>query len=511
METQRTYFAIDLKSFYASVECMDRGLDPLTTHLVVADTSRTEKTICLAVSPSLKGYKIPGRARLFEVVHRVNQANAQRLQAAIRQKQALRGEDGRFHFTGASANAKALEKDPSLQIKFIAAPPRMARYLEVSTQIYKTYLQFVSPDDIHPYSIDEVFIDATAYLPYYHLSAHQLAMRMVRAVLENTGITATAGIGSNLYLAKLAMDIVAKHAAPDPDGVRIAQLDELSYRYLLWDHRPLTDFWMTGPSTAKKLEAHGIHTMGQLARASVYNEDWLYDTFGVDAELLIDHAWGWEPCTIQDIKSYRPSSNSVGSGQVLSCPYSFEKARLVIREMADLLALDLVDKRLVTDQLTLTVGYDIENLKDPGKKYSGEVTTDRYGRKIPKHAHGTINLKNQTSSAKKIVTAVMELYDRIMDRDLLIRRMYLAANKVVPEEMVQKEESFEQLDLFTDYAALEKQKEQEEAALERERKMQEAMLDIKKKFGKNAILKGMNLQEGATARDRNSRIGGHKA
>ena len=500
------YIAIDLKSFYASVECRERDLDPLTTNLVVADAERTEKTICLAVSPSLKVYGIPGRARLFEVVQRVKEVNQERLQKLPKRM-----------FEGSSCFSDELKEHPELSVTYVTAKPRMALYMKYSTQIYDIYLRYIAPEDMHVYSIDEVFMDVTHYLNTYHMAAKELASKMILDVMQETGITATAGIGTNLYLCKVAMDIVAKHVAPDANGVRVAELDEMTYRKLLWSHRPLTDFWRVGHGYRKKLEEAGLYTMGDIARCSIgeerdyYNEELLYKMFGINAELLIDHAWGWEPCTIQDIKSYRPSSNSVGSGQVLSCPYSFEKARLVIREMADLLALDLVDKRLVTDQLTLTVGYDIENLKDPGKKYSGEVTTDRYGRKIPKHAHGTINLKNQTSSAKKIVTAVMELYDRIMDRDLLIRRMYLAANKVVPEEMVQKEESFEQLDLFTDYAALEKQKEQEEAALERERKMQEAMLDIKKKFGKNAILKGMNLQEGATARDRNSRIGGHKA
>ena len=505
-QQDRMYIAIDLKSFYASVECVERGLNPLKTNLVVADISRTEKTICLAVSPSLKAHGISGRARLFEVVQRTKEVNALRRLNAPGRK-----------LTGESWKDDELKADPSLALSYIIAPPRMRRYMEVSAKIHGIFLKYFSAEDIHVYSIDEVFVDLTAYLPFYRLSAHALAERVVNAVFQTTGITATAGIGTNLYLCKVAMDIVAKHIEPDENGVRIAELDEMSYRKLLWDHQPLTDFWRVGKGYEKKLRANGIFTMGDVARCSVgkpedfYNEELLYKLFGINAELLIDHAWGWEPCTIQDIKSYRPSSNSVGSGQVLTCPYSFEKARLVIREMADLLALDLVDKRLVTDQLTLTVGYDIENLKNPEKKYSGEVTTDRYGRKIPKHAHGTINLKQQTSSAKKIVTAVMELYDRIMDRELLIRRMYLAANKVVPEEMIQEKETFEQLDLFTDYAALEKQKQQEEAVLERERKMQEAMLDIKKKFGKNAILKGMNLQEGATARDRNSRIGGHKA
>jgi len=492
VEGPRTYFAIDLKSFYASVECMDRGLDPLNTHLVVADASRTEKTICLAVSPSLRGYRIPGRARLFEVVQRVNQANAQRLQAAIRQKKALRGEDGRFHFAGASADARALAADPGLQIKFIAAPPRMARYLEVSTQIYKTYLQFVSADDIHPYSIDEVFIDATSYLPYYRLTAHQLAMRMVRAVLENTGITATAGIGTNLYLAKLAMDIVAKHAAPDPDGVRIAQLDEQSYRYLLWDHRPLTDFWMTGPSTAKKLEAHGIRTMGQLARASVYNEDWLYDTFGVDAELLIDHAWGYEPCGLTQIKAYRPSSNSISEGQVLSCPYPFDKARLIVQEMAELLAFRLMEKQLAAQSVTLEIGYDRENV-DTGR-YRGPTKQDPYGRTLPKPAHGTARFDSPTNLGSQIIGSCVKLFTQISDPALTVRRVTLTANRVEPDQGIC------QVDLFTDLHQQEK-----------ERKLQQTMLEIKTRFGKNAVLKASSYEEGATMRQRNGQIGGHKA
>ena len=508
MKENRTYIAIDLKSFYASVECRERGLDPMKTNLVVADASRTEKTICLAVSPSLKSYGIPGRPRLFEVVQKVKKINA------ARRRLAPGGS-----FAGSSWSADELERYPELELGYITASPRMAFYMEYSTRIVDIYLKYVAMEDIHIYSIDEVFMDVTHYLKSYGLTARELAMKMIRDVLQSTGITATAGIGTNLYLCKIAMDIVAKHIEPDENGVRIAQLDEMSYRRLLWDHQPLTDFWRVGKGYEKKLKENGLFTMGDIARCSLggpedfYNEDLLYQLFGINAELLIDHAWGWEPCTIADIKSYKPSSSSVGSGQVLPCAYSFEKARLVIREMADLLALDLVDKRLVTDQLTLTVGYDIENLTDPGRKkdYHGEVKTDRYGRKIPKHAHGTENLKQRTSSAKLITEAVLELYDRIMDKSLLIRRMYLAANKVVSEDIVQQAETFEQLDLFTDYEAIEKQKAREEEALLRERKMQEAMLDIKKKFGKNAILKGMNLEEGATAKDRNSRIGGHKA
>ena len=448
---KRTYIAIDLKSFYASVECMERGLDPMTTNLVVADKSRTEKTICLAVSPSLKSYGIPGRARLFEVVQKVGEVNALRRQRAPGHK-----------FSGSSCQDPELKKDPALAVDYVVAPPQMAHYMKISGQIYEIYLKYIAPEDIHVYSIDEVFIDAASYLRTYQMTARELAVKMIRDVLDTVGITATAGIGSNLYLCKVAMDIGAKHIPADENGVRIAELDEISYRQQLWGHRPLTDFWRVGRGYARKLEECGLFTMGDIARCSLgkptdyHNEDLLYGLFGVNAELLIDHAWGWEPCTIADIKAYKPQSSSVGSGQVLQCPYPFEKARLVAREMADLLVLDLVDKRLVTDQIVLTVGYDIDNLKDPDlqKRYHGEIKTDRYGRKIPKHAHGTINLKQYTSSTRQIVQA---------------------------------------------------------AELEREKKIQKAVLEIKKKFGKNAILKGMNLEEGATARDRNSQIGGHKA
>ncbi len=504
----RIYLCIDLKSFYASVECIERGLDPMTTNLVVADASRTEKTICLAVSPALKSYGIPGRARLFEVVQKVKQANAIRLQKA----------PGRC-FTGSSYNAQELAVNPSLQLDYIAAPPRMAHYIEHSTQIYNIYLKYIAPEDIHVYSIDEVFIDLTTYLDSAGLTPHEFAMKMIRDVYQTTGITATAGIGTNMYLAKIAMDIVAKHIPADKDGVRIAELDEMSYRRQLWNHRPLTDFWRVGRGYAKKLEENGLFTMGDIALCSVgkptdfYNEDLLYKLFGVNAELLIDHAWGWEPCTIDKVKEYKPASNSIGSGQVLHCPYDFDKAKLVVREMIDLLVLDLVDKGLVTDQIVLTVGYDIENLTDPkrSKDYSGLITEDAYGRKIPKHAHGTANIGRQTASTKLITEAVMELYDRIVNPSLLIRRLNISANHVVPEQSISEEPKIEQLDLFTNYEELEKQREKENAALERERKMQQAILSIKKKFGKNSILKGMNLQEGATAKDRNQQIGGHKA
>lgn len=503
----RTYIAIDLKSFYASVECMERGLDPLTTNLVVADASRTEKTICLAVSPSLKAYGISGRARLFEVVQKVKEVNAARLRKA----------PGRV-FSGASFDDIELKSSPSLSLDYIAAPPRMAHYIDYSTRIYNVYLKYIAPEDIHVYSIDEVFIDATNYLSSYKLSARELTTRMLLDVLETTGITAAAGIGTNLYLAKIAMDIGAKHFATDKDGVRIAELDEMSYRRLLWSHRPLTDFWRVGKGYAKKLEQNGLYTMGDIARCSIgkpadfHNEDLLYKLFGINAELLIDHAWGWEPCTIADIKAYKPSTNSIGSGQVLQSPYTFDKARLIVREMTDLLVLDLVDKRLVTDQLVLTVGYDIENLTKPEirKSYRGAVTTDPYGRSVPKAAHGTANLERQTSSTKLILDAVTELYERIVDKNLLIRRINITANRVVDEASAAKTEEAQQLDLFTDYRALQAKKEEEAAQLERERKMQKTVLRIKKKYGKNAILKGMNLEEGATTTDRNRQIGGHK-
>lgn len=505
---EHIYVAIDLKSFYASVEAAERGLDPLTTNLVVADARRTEKTICLAVSPSLKAYGIPGRPRLFEVVQKVKEINNARL-----------AQTPDNAFTGSSCDALELKASPGLAVDYITAPPRMAYYMEYSSRIYDIYLKYIAPEDIHVYSIDEVFLDVTQYLRIYKMEAYELAMTMIRDVLKTTGITATAGIGTNLYLCKIAMDIVAKHIEPDKDGVRIASLDEISYRRLLWQHRPITDFWRVGKGYAKKLQEHGMYTMGDIARCSIgdpgsyHNEELLYRLFGINAELLIDHAWGWEPCTIADIKAYKPENNSVGSGQVLQCPYDFQKARLVVREMADLLALDLVDKGLIADQVVLTVGYDIENLAPAKNKktYRGEVTTDRYGRRIPKHAHGTENLGTQTSSARLITEAVMRLYDRIMDRKLLIRRIYLTANHVVDEHTGRKETGYEQLDLFTDYAALEAERKKEEEVLEREKKMQQAVLSIKKKFGKNAILKGMNLEEGATTISRNGQIGGHKA
>lgn len=504
----RTYLCIDLKSFYASVECVERGLDPLTTNLVVADASRTEKTICLAVSPSLKAYGIPGRARLFEVVQKVKEVNAGRRYKA----------PGRV-FADSSCNAPELEDNPALELSYIAAPPRMAHYMEYSTRIYNIYLKYISPDDIHVYSIDEVFIDLTHYLATYDMTARELAMKMIREVLKETKITATAGIGTNMYLAKIAMDIVAKHIPADKDGVRIAELNEMEYRKQLWSHRPITDFWRVGKGYARKLEQYGLFTMGDIARCSEgkpgehFNEDLLYKLFGVNAELLIDHAWGWEPCTIEQVKAYKPETNSLGSGQVLHCPYTADKAKLIVREMLDLLSLDLVDKGMVTDQIVLTVGYDIDNLTDPErrKNYHGEVTVDIYGRMIPKQAHGTANIGRQTSSSRLITDATLKLFERIVDTNLLVRRLNVSANHVVPESSVKVAAECEQLDLFTDYAALEKQRQAEEQELERERKMQQAVLALKKKFGKNAVLKGMNLEEGATTKDRNNQIGGHKA
>ena len=504
---ERTYICCDLKSFYASVECVERGLDPMTTNLVVADKRRTEKTICLAVSPSLKAYGIAGRARLFEVVQRVAEVNARR-----------KWDAPGHQFTGASWHDPEVRSDPALALDYIVAPPRMAHYIDWSTKIYSVYLKYVAPEDIFPYSIDEVFMDLTHYLDTYKMTARELTRTIILDILKTTGITAAAGMGPNLYLAKVAMDIGAKHVQADEYGVRIAQLDEMSYRQQLWTHRPLTDFWRVGKGYANKLEAHGMYTMGDIARCSIgkpneyRNEELLYKLFGVNAEILIDHAWGWEPCTIADVKAYKPEHKSIVSGQVLQCPYDFDKARLVVREMADALALELVDKGLVTNQLVLTVGYDRENLDDPRRRqnYHGPVTTDRYGRSIPKHAVGTENFP-YTSSANDLQKAAATLYDRIVDKNLLIRRLSISANKLLSEDSASKEEPAEQLDLFTDYASKEKQEQADRAAHTRERKLQEAMLGIKKKYGKNAILKGMNLEDGATARERNQTIGGHHA
>ena len=504
----RKFIAIDLKSFYASVECMDRDLDPLTTNLVVADTERTEKTICLAVTPSLKAYGIPGRARLFEVVSAVKKINEDRLKMI-----APHG------FRGSSTDSEELSKDPYLKLDYIAAVPHMSRYMEISTHIYDIYLKYIAPEDIHVYSVDEVFMDVTAYLKTYDMTPRELAVRMIKDVLEETGITATAGIGTNLYLAKVAMDIVAKHVEADDDGVRVADIDEMSYRRLLWGHKPLTDFWRVGKGIARKLEAHGMYTMGDVARCSLgslndyHNEDLLYKLFGVNAELLIDHAWGIEPCLISHIKSYKPESNSIGSGQVLKEPYTFEKGRLIVWEMTDLLVLDLVEKHLMTDQIVLYIGYDIDNLKRnmEGKTFTGEITTDYYGRNVPKPVHGSVNLNGYTSSTKDIIDAVLELYDRLVDHDLYIRRVTVTANHVLDEQAALRTRQYEQLDLFTDYEQLKKKEEEEKERLNREKNIQHAVIDIKKKFGKNAILKGTNFIEGAMTRERNSQIGGHRS
>ena len=524
---ERTYIAIDLKSFYASAECADRGFDPLTTNLVVADASRTEKTICLAVSPSLKAHGISGRARLFEVIQRVKEINLERLKNAIRLGVLKRSEaDHKYHFSGSSFSAPALEADPSLELTYYVAPPRMKLYEEISTKIVSIYMKYISPDDIVVYSIDEVFLDVTAYLPTYHMTAHELAITMIREVLYATGITATAGIGSNLYLAKVAMDIVAKHVPADKDGVRIAELDEASYRELLWCHRPLTDFWRIGSGIARRLENLGCYTMGDVARLSEKNESRLYDTLGINAELVIDHAWGWEPTDIATIKQYKPQSNSLGAGQVLMEPYPFDKARLIVREMTELLVLDLVRKGLVTKKIELTVSYDrssIEyeykgaSLKDStfriagtNKRYKGTVSLDYYGRPAPKHAHGTGNLEKWTSSSRRIVSCMIELFEQIVDPELTVRRVNVVAVNLIPEREI-PEEAPEQLNMFLDYDTLEKQKETDDIADEKEKRIQKATLLLQEKYGKNAVLKAMNLQEGATTILRNGQIGGHRA
>lgn len=498
---RRQYIAIDLKSFYASVECVERRLDPLTTHLVVADTSRTEKTICLAVSPSLKSYGIGGRARLFEVNQRLRTVNRQRLDRLPVQR-----------FVGTSTSAVELAEHPDWEVDYIAAVPRMAHYIDYSCRIFDIYRKYVSADDIHVYSIDEVFIDVTHYLSTYGFTAHELARRMIGDVLHQTGITATAGIGTNLYLCKVAMDIVAKHIPPDRDGVRIAELDEMSYRKQLWNHQPLTDFWRVGHGIAKRLAKYGIHTMGQIARCSLNNEELLYKLFGVNAELLIDHAWGWEPCTIDWIKRYRPESHSLSSSQVLAEPYPADKARIVLQEMGDTVALSLVDKHLVADQLVLTVNYDVQNLYAgfDTPRYNGTVTRDYYGREVPKAAHGTVNLDKPTSSSRRIVAALTELYDRIIDSKLLVRRLTVATNHVVDESEIEQRQSI-QLDFFVDKEQQQREHEAEQKERSREYAMQQSLLRIKKKFGKNSILKGLNFEEGATARERNRQIGGHKA
>ena len=508
---QRTYIAIDLKSFYASVECAERGLDPLNTNLVVADVSRTEKTICLAVSPSLKAYGISGRARLFEVVQRVSQVNKERLLNA----------PGR-HFSGKSSKASEITKDSSLELDYIAAKPRMGLYMKVSTEIYRIYLKYVAPEDIHVYSIDEVFIDATSYLKTYRTTPHELARLMISDVLRQTHITATAGIGTNMYLAKVAMDIVAKHIPADKDGVRIAELNEMSYRRTLWEHTPITDFWRVGKGYAARLESIGILTMGDIALCSLENEDKLYELLGVNAELLIDHAWGWEPCRISDIKAYRPDNNSLSSGQVMHEPYPFDKARLIVREMTDALALELVAKRLATDQIWLDIAFDSENLDDRSSagRYKGEIKESRYGRMVPKPVHGSCDIGRFTSSSRLLTDAADEIFCEKVNRLLTVRRITVTANHVIPEEKMYVPEDEEceetgpvQLDLFSKPLTqkAEHKEPEHDVSLDREKNVQLAMIDIKRKYGKNSVLKAMNLQEGATARDRNSQIGGHKA
>ena len=497
---ERKYIAIDLKSFYASVECVDRGFDPLTTNLVVADASRTEKTICLAVSPSLKSFGLPGRPRLFEVVQQVRMVNAERRSKAPHRT-----------LTGKSDNINELNADPSLEVDYITATPRMALYMKYSTDIYKIYLKYVAPEDILVYSCDEVFIDVTSYLDTYHMTAHELAMTMIRSVLKETGITATAGIGTNMFLCKIAMDIVAKHMPADEDGVRIAELDEMSFRQKLWSHTPITDFWRIGAGTARRLKKLGLSTMGDIAAMSETNESVLYKTFGVNAELIIDHAWGWEPCTIEDVRNYKPANNSISSGQVLMRPYSYDEAAIIVREMTELLTLDLVKKGLVTDQMVITIGYESVKSPEDLPDYKGELTLDWYGRYTPKHAHGTANIGRQTSSTRLITDAVMELYERIMDRSLFVRRVTICAANVIPESDVVEKDDFEQLDLFTDYEQRDKDRKAEEERLAKEKSLQLATIGIKEKYGKNAILKGTNFLEGSTARDRNRQVGGHKA
>ena len=497
----RIYACIDLKSFYASVECIERNLDPLKTNLVVADEERSDKTICLAISPSLKQYGLPGRARLFEVKQKIRDINYQR-----------KKDNYYKQFTDKSFNDDELKNNKNLELDLVIAKPRMSHYIKYSTNIYNVYLKYLSPDDIYVYSIDEVFCDITNYLKYNHISPREFITKIIHDIYITTGITATAGIGTNLYLAKVAMDIVAKHVKGDKYGVRIAGLDEITYRKKLWNHRPLTSFWRVGKGYAKKLEDNGLYTMGDIARCSIENEDLLYKLFGVNAELLIDHAWGWEPCTIKDIKAYKPKNNSISSGQVLHCSYTYKKARLIIKEMADQLALDLFSKNLVTDQLTLTIGYDIDNLNNPNIKeyYHGEITQDYYGRDVPKPAHGTINIDHKTSSSKIIIENTLKLYDKIINKNLLIKRINICANNVINENLVKENKVIEQFDLFTNYQEIENKRNKEKEEEIKDKKIQSVILDIKNKYGKNSILKGMNLEEGSTAIDRNKQIGGHK-
>lgn len=492
----KIYACIDLKSFYASVECVERNLDPLNTNLVVADSTRTEKTICLAVSPSLKQYGLSGRSRLFEVVQKVNEINRLRLKNNRYRK-----------FIKKSYLDSELKNKTYLELDYIAAPPRMKKYIEYSTKIYTVYLKYIAKEDIYVYSIDEVFCDLTNYLNYYKLNPEELVTKMIKDVYNTTGITATAGIGTNMYLAKICMDITAKHQKPNEIGVRIASLDESLYRKTLWSHRPLTDFWRIGPGIAKKLEANGMFTMGDICRMSIKNEDKLYQLFGVNAEFIIDHAWGYEPTTIKDIYKYSPKRSSISSGQVLHCPYNYEKTKIVVMEMIDSLSLELVEKRLVTNQLVLTIGYDILNITN--REYGGEITTDRYGRYIPKHAHGTINIDFHTSSTKILTAKCLELYERIINKDLLVRRINIVACDVLNEDIITTEKVTNQLDLFSDNQEILEKKSKEKNNQLEENKLQHTLIDIKNKFGKNAILKGTDYLDGATAKDRNKQVGGH--
>ena len=497
----RVYAAIDLKSFFASVECRKRNLNPLTTNLVVADNTRTEKTICLAISPSMKAYGLPGRARLFEVMQKVKNVNNGRRMLAHNKT-----------FSGKSYNDIELKKDKNLELDYIIAPPHMASYMEYSTKIYNIYLKYISSEDIFPYSIDEVFCDLTSYINTYKLSPRELVTKIIKDIYDTTGITATAGIGTNLFLCKVAMDIVAKHVEPNSYGVRIAELDERSFREKLWNHKPITDFWRVGKGYAKRLEKYRMFTMGDVARCSVENEDLLYKIFGVNAELLIDHSWGWECATIKSVKECKPENRSLCSGQVLHCPYDYDQTKLIIKEMADEITLGMVEKHFVTDMLVLTIEYDIENLKNAeySKFYNGEIKEDRYGRRVPKPAHGTFRLENKTFSTRIISNGFVQLFDRIINKNLLVRKIYLTVGNLTDENELKKVEKYEQVNLFTNYGELAKKEEEERIKLEKEHKIQSAIIGIKNKYGKNAIIKGMDLEESATTIQRNGQIGGHQ-
>ena len=497
----KIYACIDLKSFYASVECVERKLDPLNTNLVVADNSRTEKTICLAISPSLKQYGIPGRARLFEVVAKVKEINNKR-----------KYQTNNKRLICSSYIDSELKKNPKLSLDYIVATPRMGKYIEYSTKIYDIYLKYLSPNDIHIYSIDEVFCDLTPYLSYNKMKPIEFITKIINNVYDETGITATAGIGTNMYLAKVAMDIVAKHKKPNEKGVRIACLDEMMYRKLLWHHTPLTDFWRIGNGYINKLAKYNMHTMGDIAICSLENEDLLYKLFGINAELLIDHAWGWEPATIAEVKAYKPSSNSISSGQVLPEPYDYEQTELIVKEMTDLLTLDLVAKKLVTNQIVLSINYDVNNLNNPNIRdnYIGEITLDYYGRRVPKPSHGTINIGHQTSSSKIIINKIIELYEKITNKHLLVRRINIAFNNLVSEDKANNKVVYEQYDIFTNYNEVEKQKRKQKEEEKKDLELQRAIIGIKSKYGKNSILKGMNYIQGGRTIERNKQIGGHK-